>query len=388
MRILLVANYAPDGQKSMARYSRLLDAELRKRGFATELIRPVPLAARFVSPSNPLFRWLAYLDKFLLFPPRLWLHARRTDLVHVCDHSNSFYLRWTGSTPNLITAHDALAIRSGLGEFPKNPTRWSGIRLQRWILRGLAHAGRIVCVSQKTRQDFESLLPGGPAMIVIPNPLDKGFHPARAEDTAALRKSLGIAPHEEYLLNVGKENWHKNRPGVLRIFAELRKLSRFHSTKLVMAGAPLPPALRKMAEDLGGVVDCVDLPDSQLRALYTGALALLFPSLEEGFGWPILEAQACGCPVITTARPPMSEVAGAAAILIDPEDEKAAAAVIDARIGEREALRQAGLENVRAYSIEAAMDRYCEVYRQATATSAPSSSRDADQNVTPERPRV
>lgn len=388
MRILLVANYAPDGQKSMARYAGLLDAELRKRGFATELIRPVPFAVRLVGRDSRLFRWLAYLDKFVFFPPRLWLHARHADVVHVCDHSNSPYLRWTGSAPNLITAHDALAIRSGLGQFPQNPTRWSGVRLQRWILRGLAHAGRIVCVSQKTRQDFESLLPAGPTMMVIPNPLSRGFHPARAEDTAALRQSLGIAPQEEYLLHVGKDSWYKNRPGVLRIFAELRKLSRFHRTRLVMAGTPLPPALHKIAEDLGGVVECVDLPDSQLRALYTGALALLFPSLEEGFGWPILEAQACGCPVITSARPPMSEVAGGAAILIDPEDPVSAAQVIAARIDDREALRQAGLENARAYSIETAMGQYCEVYKEAAATSAPSSSRGADQNVTPERPRA
>ena len=386
MKILLVANYAPDLQRSMARYAGLLDAELQKRGFAIELIRPVPLATKLVSRNSRLFRWLAYLDKFIFFPPRLWLHARRADLVHICDHSNSFYLRWTGGTSNLITAHDALAIRSGLGQFAQNPTRWSGVKLQRWILRGLAHAGRIICVSQKTRQDFESLLPAGPKMIVIPNPLSSGFHPARAEDVAALRQSLGIASQEEYLLHVGKDSWYKNRPGVLRIFAELRKLPRFQHTKLIMAGTPLPPALHQIAEDLGGVVECVDLPDSQLRALYTGALALLFPSLEEGFGWPILEAQACGCPVITSARPPMSEVAGAAAILIDPEDPVGAAQAITARMDDREALRQAGLENVRAYSIEAAIDQYCEVYKESIAASAPSSSRDADQNVTPERP--
>lgn len=388
MKILLVANYAPDGQKSMARYAGFLDAELRKRGYATELIRPAPLAVRLVSRGSRLFRWLAYLDKFVFFPPRLWLHARRADVVHVCDHSNSFYLRWTGNTPNLITAHDALAIRSGLGEFPRNPTRWSGVRLQRWILRGLAHARRIVCVSQKTRCDFELLLPSGPAMTVVPNPLGGEFHPARAKDVADLRQSLGIAPDEEYLLHVGKDSWYKNRPGVLRIFLELRKLLRFRRTKLVMAGAPMPPELRAIAGTLDGVVECVDLSDVELRALYTGALALLFPSLEEGFGWPILEAQACGCPVITSARPPMNEVAGGAAILIDPEDPAGAAAVIAARINEREALRQAGLANVRSYSIDAAIDSYCQIYREAIAAASPSTGHHADREVRPGQPPV
>ncbi|MGC2161471.1 MAG: glycosyltransferase family 1 protein [Silvibacterium sp.] len=373
MRVLLVANYKPDFQRSMARYADFLYAELLKRGYAVEMIRPEPIVTRLVDRTNRFFRWLAYLDKFVFFPPRLWLRARKADVVHVCDHGNAPYLRWTGKTPNLITAHDALAIRSALGQFPQNPTRASGIKFQQWILRGLAHAKRIVCVSQKTRQDFEALLPGGPSMTVIFNPLSSVFRPARAEDVAAARAACGLGPEDEYLLHVGKDNWYKNRPGVLRIFAELRNHARFSNIKLVMAGTPLPAALRQRAQDLGGVAECVGFSDEQLRALYTGALALLFPSLEEGFGWPILEAQACGCPVITSARPPMMEVAGKAAILIDPEDPVGAAAVIAERIHEVDALRLAGFENIKAYSMDDAIDRYCKVYEELASASPRSS---------------
>ncbi|MGH7997504.1 MAG: glycosyltransferase family 4 protein [Opitutaceae bacterium] len=388
MRILLVANYKPDQQRSMARYAEFLHDELLKRGYSAEMIHPAPVAARIVSRSNRLFRWLAYLDKFVFFPPLLWLIARRVDLVHVCDHSNSFYLRWTGKTPNLITAHDALAIRSALGHFPQNPTRASGVRLQRWILRGLKHAHRIICVSEKTRRDFEALMPAGPTMAVIANPLSRGFRSARAEDVSAFRSTCGLAAEDEYLLHVGKDNWYKNRPGVLQILAELRKYPRFRQVKCVMAGAALPVALRERAKELRGVAECVGPSDEQLRALYTGALALLFPSLEEGFGWPILEAQACGCPVITSARPPMNEVAGGAAILVDPEDAQGAAAMIAARMAEREALRQAGLANVRAYSMDSAMDRYCEVYRELVSDSPRKSGRKAEPRVRPGQSRV
>ncbi|MFZ0662444.1 MAG: glycosyltransferase family 1 protein [Acidobacteriaceae bacterium] len=364
MRVLLVANYEPDRQMSMARYAGFLHEELLKRGYAVESLRPASVATRIVSRGNHAFRWLAYLDKFVFFPPRLWLRARHADIVHVCDHSNSFYLRWTAKTPNLITAHDALAIRSALGHFPQNPTRASGVQLQRWILRGLAHAHRIVCVSEKTRRDLQALLPGGPTVNVIPNPLNRSFRAAREADVATIRASCGLAAEDEYLLHVGKDNWYKNRPGVLRILAELRKWPRFRQVKCVMAGTPLPVALHEKATELQGVVECVRPSDEQLRALYTGALALLFPSLEEGFGWPILEAQACGCPVITSGRPPMNEVAGGAAILVDPEDAQGAAAMIATRVDERDALRQAGLANVRAYSMDDAIDRYCEVYRE------------------------
>ena len=369
MKVLLVANYIPDRQRSMARYADMLFSELRERGHSAEIVRPLPFATRIVSPANRMFRWLAYIDKYLLFPPLLWHRSRRFDLVHVCDHSNSMYLRWTGRTPRLITAHDALAIRSAFGHFPQNHTRASGVALQRWILGSLRHANRIVCVSEKTRSDFSALLPDGPVMSVIPNPLVGKFAPATFGEIERMRETLGLKAGEEYLLHVGKDTWYKNRPGVLRIMSKLRQHPRFSDVRLVMAGAPLPPPLRSAARELGWLIECKEPSDEQLRALYSGALALLFPSLEEGFGWPILEAQACGCPVITTARPPMSEVAGAAAVLIDPEDAVGAAQTIIARIGELEALRSTSLENVRNYSLEAAMRKYCAVYREVAANS-------------------
>ena len=365
MRILLVANYQPDRQRSMARYAELLYEELRKRGHTVRLTRPGPIATRFVGAGNPLFRWLAYLDKFVFFPPLLRLRARHADVVHVCDHSNSCYLRWTGKTPNVITAHDVLAIRSALGHFPQNPTRPSGVLLQRWILRGLASARRIICVSEKTRRDLEALLSPRPRMEVVGNAVDRTFTPASAEEVATIRASLGLAPQEQYLLHVGNDNWYKNRSGVLRIMSELRKHPQFRNTRLVMAGRALPPDLREAAQALdGAVVEFVALSDEQLRAVYTGALALLFPSLEEGFGWPILEAQACACPVITSNRSPMMDIAGNAAIFINPEDPAGAADAIASRMGDLDALREAGLANVRAYSPERMVDRWCEIYRE------------------------
>ena len=372
MKILLVANYKPDRQRSMARYAEMLHSELRKRGYDVTLFYPVHFATRLVNDRSRLFRWLGYIDKFVLTPPLLRFRARNADIVHVCDHSNSAYLRWTGSAANLITAHDALAIRSALGHFRQNPTRWSGVRLQQWILQGLNHPQRIACVSEKTRQDFRALLPNGPAMTVIPNPLGANFKPASNDEISGIRFLCGLSAEDKYLLHVGKDNWYKNRPGVISIMSKLRKTPFFRNTKLVMAGTRLPDSLRRSAQELRGVIECVNPTDEQLCALYSGALALLFPSLEEGFGWPILEAQACGCPVITTARQPMEEVAGGAAILIDPENPDEAAEIIAARIHEIEMLRQRGFANVENYSKAKAIDRYCQVYDELAATSTKS----------------
>ena len=102
-----------------------------------------------------------------------------------------------------------------------------------------------------------------------------------------------------------------------------------------MAGAPWSEKMRNFvtANNLGGgVIEIVDPSNEDLRSLYSGAAALLFPSLYEGFGWPLIEAQSCGCPVITSNRPPMTEVAADAALYIDPANESEAAAFIAANL--------------------------------------------------------
>ena len=124
----------------------------------------------------------------------------------------------------------------------------------------------------------------------------------------------------------------------------------------------------------GRVIEAADATCEELEALYGNALALLFPSFEEGFGWPILEAQACGCPVIASRRPPMTEVAGEAAILIDPAEPQAAAMAIAAGLKGSEQLRAAGFKNLKRFDAEAIADRYCAFY-ESILGHAPASAR-------------
>jgi glycosyltransferase involved in cell wall biosynthesis len=170
---------------------------------------------------------------------------------------------------------------------------------------------------------------------------------------------------ERYFLHVGGNQWYKDRAGVLRVFARLAEMDEFSTAKLVLAGKPLTAELRKAIREKrleGRVTEAVGATNEELQVLYGSALALLFPSREEGFGWPILEAQACGCAVIATRRPPMTEVAGEAAIFIDPADPKAAAAAIAAGLRGREQLRAAGFENLKRFDEKAIADQYCAFY--------------------------
>ena len=109
--------------------------------------------------------------------------------------------------------------------------------------------------------------------------------------------------------------------------------------------------------------------NATLAALYSGAELLLFPSLEEGFGWPIIEAQACGCRVLTTAKAPMSEVGGEAAFyLADPNDAAAGAIEVEKILAQdttvRAATVRAGIVNAARFSTERMIREYLAIYRE------------------------
>ena len=116
------------------------------------------------------------------------------------------------------------------------------------------------------------------------------------------------------------------------------------------------------------ILELVNISNDQLRILYSGAFALLFPSLEEGFGWPVLEAQACGCPVITSNRPPLTEVAGAGALYIDPEKPESIIDAVVACQAERETMIAAGFRNLARFQADDAICRYEKAYERAIAS--------------------
>jgi glycosyltransferase involved in cell wall biosynthesis len=110
-----------------------------------------------------------------------------------------------------------------------------------------------------------------------------------------------------------------------------------------------------------------ELPDAELAAQYRGALCLVYPSLYEGFGIPVLEAMACGTPVVTSTGGATEEVAGAAAVLVDPLDVESIAAGIRKAIGTRDELRARGLDRARAFSWDETARRTLRAYEEAAA---------------------
>jgi glycosyltransferase involved in cell wall biosynthesis len=157
----------------------------------------------------------------------------------------------------------------------------------------------------------------------------------------------------------------KNRAGAVQMFARTKEQ---WDGQLVFAGDPIPQEIRTLPAELGvadRVFDVVHPENEQLEALYNCATALLYPSRFEGFGWPIAEAQACGCPVICSNSGPLPEVGGDAALTHVVEDEAAFAADI-LRLSdpaERARWSEKSLRNAERFTRERMVAEYIELYR-------------------------
>ena len=379
LRVLLVGNYAPDRQESMKRFESLMKNGLAEAGHEVTAIRPPALLGRFVSGYGGAGKWLGYVDKYLLFPALLRAAARQAEIVHICDHSNAMYSRWIGRAPCIVTCHDLLAVRGALGEETDTRPSWTGRYLQRWIVRGMKRATRLVSVSSATAADVQRVLGRGkPDGRVVLNALNHPYRPLSREEAlprlAAVtqghrgwRAGAELDLSTPFVLHVGQNHRRKNRPCVIRAFA---RAARQTDLQLVLAGPPLTPELRTLvrAEGVADQVKVIVKPSNEvLEALYNLALALLFPSRFEGFGWPLIEAQACGCPVICSRCAPFPEIVAESAICRDADDEPGFAEAI-VRLARDEAERdswiQRGLRNAERFRPARMIARYLDAYRE------------------------
>jgi glycosyltransferase involved in cell wall biosynthesis len=369
MKILLVGNYLPDALESMGRYAMLMHQGLRDAGHEVTLAFPAAVVNRRARAPDGLWKWLGYLDKYLLGVPALRRAAADVDIVHVCDQGNSVYVPLASDVPHVVTCHDLLAVRGALGEDTDCPASFAGRQLQRSILRGLRRAQALACVSSATQRDARRLLQGYSGRITLThNALNYPYRSLSPEDCLARLSSIpGFDAARPFVLSVGSNLRRKNRQAVLRTVGLLRDT---WSGVIVFAGEPLNAELRTLAAELrltDRVVEVIKPANAILEALYSQALALHFPSRFEGFGWPIIEAQACGCPVICSDREPLPEVAGGAALVCDAEDFAGFAGAILKLAREpasRQELRSRGLVNAQRYTGAPMIARFVSLYEQ------------------------
>lgn len=354
-RILVVGNYVADSQQSMIRFAHLLVSFYEPLA-EVHLVRPPVLIARLPGLPAVARKYLAYIDKLLLFPLWLVLHACSYQLVHIADHGNAYYALCCPPKRCVVTCHDLLAMRAAMGDFSVacEPSA-IGIWLQRLIMAGLRRPGAVAFVSQASFNDFQRLVgaPSDQRHAVIHNPLNAPFSPDLA-GVELCSEEKQLIPAGPFLLMVGSAEPRKNRRLGLRLLLELGSASPYI---LVLAGAPLSSADQAFIfeHQLAHRVQVIVGPShALLNHLYGRAHALLFPSIAEGFGWPLIEAQACGCPVLASTTTSIPEVAGHAALYAEPHDVAAFASHV--RDLENPLLRarliRMGEGNLRRYDTE------------------------------------
>ena len=368
MKILLIGNYEPDAIISMERFLAILATTLPMFGHQVRILRPKPKFRNFKATLKPIGKWLGYIDKIFLFPFELHQALSWADVVHICDHGNAIYTQYLQHIPHVVTCHDLLAIRAGLGEFTEYKTGWTGKQLQKMIIKGLNQAQSIVCVSKQTQRDLLRLSSVKPDTVsVIYQGLNYTYSPMKSDKVEYYLEALGISKNCHYILHVGANHWYKNRLGVLSVFKHLFFLYKSSKLHLIMVGKPFTSEIHKFIKThhlSENVIELININSEYLRALYSGAIALLFPSLQEGFGWPIIEAQACGCPVFTSNRPPMNEIGGEAAIYIDPAHPQQVADQIIFHLPKRKEIIEQGLMNAQRFKTENMILEYIKLYQK------------------------
>jgi glycosyltransferase involved in cell wall biosynthesis len=248
------------------------------------------------------------------------------------------------SVPLVVTVHDLAVLRH-----PETFNRWTRTYSRRALPRVARAATRLIAVSEFTKRELLELLDVPEEKVrVIPNAVGEPF------------TAEGEAAEGDYVLAVSTLEPRKN----LSRLVEGHERARLNGLPLLVAGAA---GWGDVRVDGSGVRWLGEVGDEELARLYRGARCVAYVSLYEGFGLPVLEAMACGTPVVAARTAALEEVAGDAAVLVDPLDPDAIAAGLNEAIDRREDLRERGLERARAFDWSDVARETVAVYREAAA---------------------
>jgi glycosyltransferase involved in cell wall biosynthesis len=376
----IVADYLEERWPSMDLVAELTALAIERYAdgdFAATILRPrLPrvLHGRFGRAKADAPSVDRYLGRYVAYPRWLRQRAPSFRLLHVIDQSYAHLVDHAAGRPVVVTCHDLDAFRSLVGPERERRPWWFRATMRR-IMAGLGRAAHVICDTHAVRdQLLEHGLVASDRLSVVPLPVHPDFtpyhdHAADAEAARLLGPADGAAID---LLHVGINVPRKRVGFLLRMFAALRV--RHPTLRLLRVGGRLTYPQLGLCADLGIPFDCVvELPFLErpvLAAVYRRSAALLATSDREGFGWPVVEAMACGTPVVASDLPVFREVGGEAVTYAPLRDLQAWVEAVDRLLYDRRDRRQwrgrreAALERAEAFGLESYAHGVAGVYRR------------------------
>jgi glycosyltransferase involved in cell wall biosynthesis len=364
-RVVLDARTATDHFPGIGRYAVNLARALIQVAPDLELSLlqdPSAPASRLALPELP--RITCPVSPFALRQqwavPRI-LRQSRADVYH-----SAYYLMpYLPGVPTVLTYYDLIPIR-----YPHYFSRWQPLIYRLATVLALRTAGLTLAISESTRTDLIRYFHADPERLAVtPLAADERMRPAAPEQINAVRWKHHLP--EQYVLYLGVNKPHKNLVKLVEAWSHFKSRNPHSTVQLVIAGHwdERYPEAKRLCEELGlreAVAFAGPVAEADLPALYSGAMLFVFPSLYEGFGLPVLEAMACGTPVICSSTSSLPEVAGNAAVLIDPANVEALAEALQSVLDDderRRLLRARGLAQADRFSWRETARRTAEAYR-------------------------
>jgi len=316
--------------------------------------------------SGNVGRAIIRYENFISWPIRL--RGIRADLVHISDQGLAWYVPFLKRTRRLTTVHDLIAYMTmkGLLQFGESTARRRMLVSE--CVRHIKTSDHIVSSSECTAGHLVSLLDIPASRItVVPCMLESDLSPLSPEERRSARtRWFGNA--EYVVIHVGKATSYKNRIGALRAFDQLQR-GLPTAQMFLVHGSPNQEeaAFLRACEKRDSIHFLPPITRSELRQFYGAADVLIFPSLYEGFGWPPLEAMACGCPVVCTTRGSLKEVVADCAFTVeDPHDHSSLANAMRIILLEAASARDfqtRGLKRVKLFAPDEILGQMAQVYR-------------------------
>lgn len=360
MKILLIGNNKYLNQKSMRGYSDLLNTFLKKSKFKCELVAPKPLLSKLMPKNNFVKKYLYYFDNYIIFGIYIYFKSQNKDLIHICDHANSPLIFFLKKNKTIITCHDLININL----IDKKKLTFLGNIYQKIILYHLLKAKKIICVSSSTQKELKKYTHNSNNLITIHNTFFQPYFKINKnfQKSFFLKNKIDL----NYFLHVGSNNWYKNKLFLIKIFYYLKKYEIYKNTKLILVGEKKNYKINKLISFYNlknEIINLVDIKNFDLQILYMNAKALIFPSLKEGFGLPIIEAQKNNCPVFVMNKPSMNEIGNKSVYYLNNNNAKKNAQIVFKKLKNKSKIISLGKKNINRFNFSLIKKKYLSLYK-------------------------